>query len=160
MENNDLDINQENDILLKQVCQFIIGLFIVTVIIAIVNYIAGIVYLNTTTNTGIDGIGPALGVVMIVRLSQFSVAALVPLLIASICGKRYCSGKSNGNLTACWIWGGLSLLSSTYISYLAFIAFRLSSPFWLILAVFFIPNILYLKGCNKEQLKNNENSKS
>lgn len=173
MENKENMYSQnfkEKNTLLKKVCKFNIGLFIVTIVLSFVVYIIGVVSLINTTNTGIDGIGQVLGISIIIRLFQIICIVLIPLFIASICGLRYYKGKSKGKLTACWVWGFLSFFSSIFISYIVCDLFKSSfetqslngnndlgfSIFAsLVIGLFFLPNILYIVGCYKERFKTN-----
>lgn len=152
--------------LLKSISKFIIGFFIVLIILSISIYILGVISLQSTTNTGIDGIGESLGIAIIIRMFQIIGIVLIPSFIAAICGLRYYSGKSNGKLTACWVWGCISLVSNLFILYIVFKVFGSSfetqtlsginyvgySIFYIfVFFIFCLPNIFYLIGCYKEQ---------
>lgn len=85
--------------------------------------------------------------------------ALIFSVIAAICGLRYYFGKNNGKLTACWIWGIISLLANVWI------IFALQDVEWeiitniIFLAIFILPNALYLKCCYDEKKKITQNDK-
>lgn len=74
---------------------------------------------------------------------------LVPLFIAAICGKRYTLGKNNGKLTACWIWGIISLMLNLYIFYEVVGNFYTQLEFVLT----YLPNILFIIACGKAHNK-------
>lgn len=91
-------------------------------------------------------------------LNVFSLIAslcLIPEFISGICGLRYCLGKNKGKLTACWIWGIISLFVNFRFIYIMNeeVDFGDIIPIYLFL-IFNLPNILYLIGCYKAQFKN------
>ena len=175
MDNNELENTQKSKSkMLRNVCKVIIGLFTVAIILTVIITILGITSLNNTTNSGIDGIGQALGTVIIIRLFMITTVISLPILIASICGLRYYSGKSKGKLTACWIWGIISFIGSSFVFYLVYSIFydsfdsytlnenKISEIIFysIVFSILFLPNILFILGCYKEQFKTKIFSKS
>ena len=104
--------------LLEKISKLIIIVFVIAIVVIVAIYIVQLSSLYAMENKGIDGIGQALAGLMIMRLMEVGVLALLPLLMAAICGIRFAKGKSKGKLTACWIWGVISLVCSIGMVYL------------------------------------------
>ena len=100
-----------------------------------------------------------LGEVVITIYSVCVSIALIFSVMAAICGLRYYFGKNNGKLTACWIWGIISLVANLWIMFI------LNDVEWdiitniIFLTIFILPNALYLKCCYDENKKITQSDK-
>lgn len=140
--------------ILKMCSKFIIGLILLIFILSI------IINLNMSSllennNTSDIGIITTFFVTFLVRMLIIKILFLLfPLLIASICGLKYYSKKSNGKLTSCWIWGSISFCSVIRIMYIFKNGMISSSPYYrfiILLSMLSLATIvLYLYGCYKE----------
>ncbi len=129
--------------LLKNTSKFIIVEFVLLLIVFI---------MCIRQHMGINN----LGTLIILAFSFWSCLSLIPSFIAAICGLRYCLGKNNGKLIACWIWGCISLIINLGLIYIMNVSveFTNTAVHIFLFLIFPLPNILYLIGCYKEQLKN------
>lgn len=126
--------------LLKNISKFIICEFVLVIIFTILSFI--------NINIGQTDLGAA----MIYALSFFSTLYLIPSFVAAICGLRYCLGKNNGKLIACWLWGIISFFINIRLLYLLSVEVDFGNT--IINTICILPSVLYLIGCYKEQFKN------